>query len=123
MKVEEEIFKHKKAISEWSFRASGRSTRIIDESIQHLFEIPNKWITVIDHYDSKMADMMIVKNIKRRLKIEHNLEIDVRTDNGKFQIKLKDYHKPDFTEQINFHKAAIVELTFKLKDSKISVSN
>lgn len=117
--VKEEIFKHNKAILEWSVRASGRSTRIVDESIQHLFETPNEWITVIDHYNSKMANMMLVKNIERRLKIEHNLEIDVRTVNGKFQIKLKDYHKPDFTEQINFHKAAIAELNFKLKDSKI----
>lgn len=117
--VKEEIFKHNKAILEWSFRASGRSTRIVDESIQHLFKTPNEWITVIDHYNSKMSNMMIVKNTERRLKIEHNLEIDVRTVNGKFQIKLKDYHKPDFTEQINFHKAAIAELNFKLKDSKI----
>ena len=113
LSVKVEILKHKIAIAELRLTASGRSTRIIDETIQRLFETPNEWVTVWDHHDTVQAHAILLDHIRRRLAIEHHLEVNVRRKHGAFQIKLKNYRKPDLTESIRLHENAISELSEK----------
>lgn len=107
------------ALSELKQRATGRTTRIIDYAIQCLFETPDEWIEVHDHWDTRQASKMLVDGIKRRLSIEHHLELEVRSlaDNY-FAIRLKNYHKPDTTQEQERIKQDIETLQMELEKLK-----
>lgn len=60
-----------KQISELSTRATGRSTRLIDEYIQKLFENRGQWIKIYDHYESKQAHNILANKIIKRIQNEH----------------------------------------------------
>ena len=62
-----------------STRATGRSTRLVDEFIQKLYKNEGEWVEIYDHYPSRNADRMIFENVIRRMQVEHpqdKLEID-----------------------------------------------
>lgn len=83
-------------------RQKGRTTRLVDNYIQELFNHNGEWVTIAYHTDlpseqkchSRMTRQLFDKIIQR-LKFEHNygkndkIIIDKRlTDNNEFQVKL-----------------------------------
>ena len=69
-------------------RRSGRTTRIIDEAIQILFDKGE--VVVKDHYDSREATIDVIKKIHRRIEMEHPLIKDIiEIDPIKFIIRFK----------------------------------
>ena len=83
-------------------RQKGRTTRLVDNYIQELFNHNGEWVTIADHTDLpseqkchlRMTRQLFDKIIQR-LKFEHNygkndkIKIDKRlTDNNEFQVKL-----------------------------------
>ena len=94
-------------------RQKGRTTRLVDNYIQELFNHNGEWVTIADHTDLpseqkchlRMTRQLFDKIIQR-LKFEHNYEkndkitIDKRlTDNNEFQVKLT--YNPANKEFIN----------------------
>lgn len=63
----------KKLTSEFRLagRKSGITTRLIDESIQWLFDNPGNTLIVFDHHDSYLAREDMFRRIGRRMAIEH----------------------------------------------------
>ena len=63
-------------------RKSGRTTRLVDNYIQLLFEVDKgQTIQVRDHYPSNDAHRMLIDKIVNRLKNEHvglDFEVDYR---------------------------------------------
>ncbi len=58
-------------VIELSYRATGRTTRIIDEYIQELYRHLGEWIEIEDHYPSPQADRMVLDKIMARMELEH----------------------------------------------------
>lgn len=53
-------------------RATGRSTRLVDEYIQMFFTNPQGVpVKVLDHYDDIKAHVQLLERVVSRLKIEH----------------------------------------------------
>lgn len=50
-------------------RRTGRTTRLVDQYIQDLFNNPGKWIVMQDHHDN--GNKHLFRIINRRLAIEH----------------------------------------------------
>lgn len=109
MEITEELQQLNRTYYEVENRATGRTTRKADSIIQQLFKNPDKWITVVDHYDSRQASKRLVDIIKRRLKIEHNAEIFCRPSQYGFDIKLTNYEK---IKQIELEK---IDLMIQIK--------
>lgn len=54
------------------FKATGRSTRLVDELIQEFFEKPiGTKIPVYDHYGDRKADEFLLEMVLKRLDFEH----------------------------------------------------
>ena len=73
MKMENE-FEHydDKKLFEAMFRATGRSTKLVDELIQEFFEKPiGTKIPVCDHYPERRADEFLLDRFMKRLESEH----------------------------------------------------
>lgn len=77
---------------EMLIRHTGRSTRLVDQYIQELF---NKGeVIVTDHHNTRMADEFTFKTMINRLKSEHlhlfeNNKIKLKHDKRGFTISLK----------------------------------
>ena len=55
-------------------RATGRTTREIDELVYNFFTAPyGEWVPVVDHYPGRMADDMLFNKFMRRMETEHPL--------------------------------------------------
>lgn len=96
-------------IIELKARSTGRTTRIIDSTIQWLFEHPGEWATVCDHYDERRATCRLIKLLIGRLKAEHpGIEIEkYDIDHNATRIRIK--NEPS-RESINFEIARLEEL-------------
>ena len=71
MENEFELWDDKRVFDEM-FRATGRSTRLIDELIQEFFEKPmGTKILVCDHYPERRADEFLLNRFMNRLESEH----------------------------------------------------
>lgn len=68
-------------------RRSGRSTRLVDEIIQDLFE--GQEVMVVDHYNTKRASKMLAKRVVERLEREHNQKCHIETRGDYPLLKLK----------------------------------
>lgn len=88
-------------------RATGRTTRIVDETIQKMFNNPDKWIFVCDHYPTRAASQRVVELIKGRLKHEHNMDVDVKTKDGGYEVKIKNYK--NYVENIDKRKQQLYD--------------
>jgi hypothetical protein len=55
--------------TEEKFRATGRTTRLVDYYIQELFN--NGEIKVYDHWETKEGDRELILRIKKRMDNEH----------------------------------------------------
>ena len=87
-------------INELQHRATGRSTQLVDKYIQDLFNHPDEWIEVYDHWPTQSAAHYLAHRIRFRLEKEHHLDADVTSIKGGYAMKLKGYHKADCSEQI-----------------------
>lgn len=66
-----ELWDDKKLFDEM-FRATGRSTKLVDELIQEFFEKPmGSKIPVCDHYPERRADEFLLNRFMNRLESEH----------------------------------------------------
>lgn len=73
-------------------RASGRTTRLIDEFVQDFFNRPmGTKIYIRDHYglrqsDNDRATTLLIDKLRARIEYEHHLECKVGKDNDGFYI-------------------------------------
>lgn len=104
--------------NETNLRATGRTTRIVDNTIQEMFNNPNEWVFVCDHYPTRLATVRVVDLIRRRLQYEHKLEIDARATEYGYEVKLKNYKK--HSEDIANRKLQILdEMLETIKEQQI----
>ena len=69
-------------------RATGRTTRLVDEAIQNLFN--NGRCVAHDHWPEKHAYQYLFERILKRLEIEHNKsKNDLIVDINRMTISLK----------------------------------
>lgn len=106
----QQIFETERGIFELEHRASGRTTRLIDKYVQELFNNPNEWVNVYDHWPERRAAAMLVDKIRQRLDYEHHLEAEVKGIEGGFAMRLKNYQRPDFSEEIKRQEEQLFEL-------------
>lgn len=116
--IREELINAQCNLIELRARATGRTTRIVDEIIQRLFNNPDSWIEVFDHWNDRRSHRFLVDRIKGRLNAEHHADIIARdAEDGGYFIKLK--NKPN-TEQrereIERLEKVVDELKTELKD-------
>ena len=71
------------------YRATGRTTRIIDEVVQAFFNMPvGSHIAVVDHYGTMQADKYLLDKIRQRLDCEHpSVKYKTGRENGQFYIE------------------------------------
>ncbi len=71
MVINFELWDDKKLFDEM-FRATGKSTKLVDELIQEFFEKPmGTRIPVCDHYPDRRADEYLLDRFMKRLESEH----------------------------------------------------
>ena len=74
------------------YRASGETTRLIDEFVQNFFNRPmGTKIHIRDHYglsraDNDRATTLLIDKLRARIEYEHHLECKVGKDNDGFYI-------------------------------------
>lgn len=89
----------------FKLRATGRTTRIIDEIIQDLYLNYKKWITIYDHYyendDQNTRNTKIIADkILKRMALEHPCDIVEKSYNcGRWQLKLTKCGPIDYKEE------------------------
>ena len=75
-----------------TFRASGRTTRLIDEFVQDFFNRPmGTKIHIRDHYgfrqsDNDRATTLLIDKLRARIEYEHHLKCKAGKDNDGFYI-------------------------------------
>lgn len=100
-KIKREIFNVEMQIFSIECRKSGRSTRILDETIQKLFEHPDRWIEFRDHHGTLKSTRFHLERLKNRLMYEHHLNLSVKSGEDDFVwIRLSGYEKPDMTNYL-----------------------
>lgn len=52
-------------------RRAGRTTRLVDDLIQKLFNNPGEEIVVYDHFETRASHMNLLNMVKRRFQSEH----------------------------------------------------
>ena len=74
------------------YRASGETTRLIDEFVQDFFNRPmGTKIHIRDHYglrqsDNDRATTLLIDKLRARIEYEHHLKCKARNDNDGFYI-------------------------------------
>lgn len=74
------------------YRASGRTTRLIDEFVQDFFNRPmGTKIYIRDHYgfrqsDNDRASALLIDKLRARIEYEHHIECKAGKDNDGFYI-------------------------------------
>lgn len=115
---QENILKLIGEYNETNLRATGRTTRIVDDTIQKMFNNPNEWVFVCDHYPTRLATVRVVDLIRRRLQYEHKLEIDARATEYGYEVKLKNYKK--HSEDIANRKLQILDEILEILKSQFN---
>ena len=71
-------------------RGTGRTTRLVDEAIQNLFN--NGRCIAFDHWPDRQADHCLFERIIKRLEFEHHKsKDDLVIDINRMTISLKDF--------------------------------
>ena len=74
-------------LKELSYRASGRTTRIVDELVQEFFKEPlGTKIRVCDHYGTRQADEHILCKLRERIESEHRTKHHITREGGHIYI-------------------------------------
>lgn len=97
---EEYIMGLKREIIMYKSRATGRTTRIVDEVIQQLYRNPGKWIALFDHYYDGRSERNVFNMVMRRMESEHPKDrIEKRRGNiSTIEIRLAQCPDRDFCE-------------------------
>lgn len=77
-------------LNETKNRASGRTTRLVDEYVQKLFNNAGDWIKIHDHFGGRTGDDCIMHKIIDRMAREHNIKLDVNRQLMKARINPDD---------------------------------
>ena len=106
-------------ILELKARSTGRTTRIIDRTIQWLFEHPGEWAIVCDHHNERRATSRLIELLVGRLKAEHpGVEIEKHDiDHNATKIRIK--NEPS-RKSINIEIARLQELKAQILKEKVS---
>ena len=97
-------------------RATGRTTRLVDEYIQKIYNNPCEWIKIVDHYPSKQADKVVFDNVCGRLKYEHiGDEFKVRRAYG-FEVMLVKCARDGVVEEMTRINKEIEEIEQQIKE-------
>ena len=97
------------------YRATGRTTRLVDEYIQQIYNNQGEWVRIADHYPSKQADKVVFDKVCGRLKYEHSRdEFKVRRMYG-FEIMLVKCARDGVVEEMSRLNKEIEELERQIK--------
>lgn len=105
MKIDE-LTRITNELDELMFRSTGRTTRLVDDYVQKLFDNKGEWITIKDHYIAKNADIILCRRICQRLTNEHpNDTFEIGKQNTRIRITT-----PQNVERSNRIKELIAKL-------------
>lgn len=118
IEIEKRIHNLKTQVIDLKYRATGRTTRLVDEYIQKIYENKGEWVKIADHYHSKQADKMLADKVAERLKAEHsNDEFKYRRVYG-FEIMLVSCVRDGVLDKVIRINQEIAELENQLKKMK-----
>lgn len=70
-------------------RASGRTTRQVDNYIQELFNAKiGEWIILLDHSRCRTGEDGLFHKVRNRMKCEHGIDLEVKRRNNKFVVRI-----------------------------------
>ena len=115
--LQNRVFELKMQRLELSRRGSGRTTRHVDKYIQTMYDHIGIWVSIVDHYDSLMANKMIAEMVIKRMEREHtNDKIEWRNKGNGVEIRIVSCpSEVAKNEQIERLKKEIEEIEAKLK--------
>lgn len=88
IEIEKAIDNLKTQVIDLKYRATGISTRLVDQYIQEIYGNEGEWVEINDHYPSMNANKLLAERVIARLKAEHrNDEFKFRKIRG-FEIML-----------------------------------
>ena len=119
--IKKQIFEVESGIAEINSRYSGRSTRQMDDIIQKLFETPDRWIMFRDHYGELKATRFTVNRIRKRLQMEHHLDLQIRNGEDNWVwLKLSGYDKPNLTHELTpwYERLAVLKDQLEIAKKK-----
>ena len=88
--------------SERCFRATGRSTRLVDKYVQDLYDKKGEWLLVQDHYPSRKACEFLCGRILKRMQSEHPMDtVGVRRDGVNIYIRLESSSRDEIERDLN----------------------
>lgn len=88
IEIEKAIDNLKTQVINLKYRATGISTRLVDQYIQEIYGNEGEWVEINDHYPSMNANKLLAERVIARLKAEHrNDEFKFRKIRG-FEIML-----------------------------------
>ncbi|WP_289300065.1 hypothetical protein [Xylanibacter muris] len=77
------------ARSEAKNRASGRTTRQVDNYIQELFNAKiGEWITLFDHSECRTGNDGLFHKIRKRMEFEHGINLEVKRESSTFAVRI-----------------------------------
>ena len=66
IEIENRIHNLKTQVIDLKYRATGRTTRLVDEYIQKIYENKGEWVKIADHYYSVQANKMLADKVAER---------------------------------------------------------
>ena len=74
---------------EAKYRASGRTTRQVDEYIQELFNAKiGEWITLFDHSGCRTGNDGLFNKVCNRMKCEHGIDLEAKRRDSTFAVRI-----------------------------------
>ena len=107
---------------ELKYRATGRTTRLVDEYVQNLYSKPNEWIGITDHFwnyktgkTDTRANHLIFNKLMHRLSDEHpNDKFDYRKNDNHMEVRLVSSASDEYiNEEIKRLEKELIELNTK----------
>ena len=116
IEIENRIHNLKTQVIDLKYRATGRTTRLVDEYIQKIYENKGEWVKIADHYYSAQANKMVADKVAERLKAEHSSdEFKYRRAYG-FEIMLVSCARDSVLDEMKRINQEIAELEKQLKE-------
>ena len=109
-------------LCELKYRATGRTTRLVDEYVQNLYSKPNEWIGITDHFwnyktgkTDTGANYCIFNKLMHRLSDEHpGDKFDYRKNGNHMEVRLVSSVSGEYiNEEIKRLEKELMELKTK----------
>ena len=109
-------------LCELKYRATGRTTRLVDEYVQNLYSKPNEWIGITDHFwnyktgkTDTGANYCIFNKLMHRLSDEHpGDKFDYRKNDNHMEVRLVSSVSGEYiNEEIKRLEKELMELKTK----------